>query len=279
MSSGDRTFLFIHGAWHDRRTWDRVVPLLEAQGFRTRAIDLPGAGVHAKYPESYRKRPFDASAFAAEMSPNAGVTQADRTRAVVAEIDALGGGVLVGHSLGGLTVTSVGEAAAERLIALVYVCAFMTPPGQSANDVSQHAVMAAGMAPSVFCADADAVGAMRINPASEDAAYRARLTETFFGDAPGAEAARFIETLHCDEPVGVAREPSPATIGRFGRVPRHYIRCLADRAIPLAAQDFMIASVDSALGSKTHVQTLWASHSPFLSQPDKLAAALIAAIA
>ncbi len=109
-----------------------ILPRLEAQGFRTRAIDLPGAGVHAKYPESYRKRPFDASAFAAEMSPNAGVTQADRTRAVVAEIDALGGGgVLVGHSLGGLTVTSVGEAAAERLIALRDRPRF---PGESAAD-------------------------------------------------------------------------------------------------------------------------------------------------
>lgn len=273
--SSKPTFLLIHGAWHDHRTWDRVVPLLEAQGFRAKAIDLPGAGVHAKFPESYRRRPWDASAFATEISPNAGATQADRTQAVVAEINALGGDVvLVGHSLGGLSVTSACEAAAEKLRAVVYLCAFMAPPGKSANDVSQHAAMAAGMAPSLFCADADVVGAMRINPGSENAAYRARLKETFFGDVPSADAARFAETLHCDEPVSVALESSPAMVGR---TPRHYIRCLADRAIPVAAQDFMIASVDAALGSKTRVQTLESSHSPFLSQPDKLAAALITA--
>lgn len=115
---------------------------------------------------------------------------------------------------------------------------------------------------------------MRINPASEDESYGARFKETFFDDQQGAEAARFIETLHCDEPVGVASESSPATIGQFSCVSRHYFRCLIDRAIPAAVQDSIIASV-SVLRSKT----LWASHSPFLSQPDKLAAALIAATA
>lgn len=162
---------------------------------------------------------------------------------------------------------------------LVYVCAFMTPPDQSANDVSQHAVMAAGMAPSVFCADADAVGAMRINPASEEAAYRARLTETFFSATrraprPHASSRRSIATSPSVWRASLRRRPSAGSAAS-----RATTFTVSDRAIPPAAQDFMIASVDSALGSKTHVQTLWASHSPFLSQPDKLAAALIAATA
>jgi hypothetical protein len=50
-------------------------------------------------------------------------------------------------------------------------------------------------------------------------------------------------------------------------VPRHYIRCTLDRAIPLTGQDHMVATVDSTIGGKTITHTLESSHSPFLSQP------------
>jgi hypothetical protein len=52
-----------------------------------RALDLPGAGANAKAPSSYDRRPLDSVAFSSEFSPNAGVTQEDRTRAVVDFVD------------------------------------------------------------------------------------------------------------------------------------------------------------------------------------------------
>jgi hypothetical protein len=58
-------------------------------------------------------------------------------------------------------------------------------------------------------------------------------------------------------------------------VPRHYIRCTQDRAIPLTGQDHMVATVDAALGGRTIIHTLESSHSPFLSQPDTLSKILI----
>jgi hypothetical protein len=58
-------------------------------------------------------------------------------------------------------------------------------------------------------------------------------------------------------------------------VPRHYIRCTQDRAIPLIGQNHMIATVDDAIGSKTATYTLESSHSPFLSQPAALSKILI----
>jgi hypothetical protein len=58
-------------------------------------------------------------------------------------------------------------------------------------------------------------------------------------------------------------------------VPRHYIRCTQDRAIPLTGQDQMIATVDGAIGGKTIIHTLESSHSPFLSQPAALSRILI----
>jgi hypothetical protein len=66
------------------------------------------------------------------------------------------------------------------------------------------------------------------------------------------------------------------TAERFGRLPRHYFRTLEDRAILIAAQDFMISAVDIALGSLTHAHTLASSHAPYLSQPDAVAETLLA---
>src|SRR6202008_3621466 len=79
-------------------------------------------------------------------------------------------------------------------------------------------------------------------------------------------------------PTGPPPDPPPLPPERFGRVTRHYIRCLEDRAIPLAGQDFMIAALDAAIGGRTRVHSLTASHSPIYSQP-KLLADLLAGIA
>ena len=48
--------------------------------------------------------------------------------------------------------------------------------------------------------------------------------------------------------------------------PRHYITCAHDRAIPLAAQEEMIAALPG-----TVVHAMDTSHSPFYSQPAQLA--------
>jgi len=39
-----KTFILIHGSWHSAWNWHKVIPLLEKQGHRAIAIDLPGMG-------------------------------------------------------------------------------------------------------------------------------------------------------------------------------------------------------------------------------------------
>jgi pimeloyl-ACP methyl ester carboxylesterase len=274
--TGKPAFLFVHGAWHNASTWAYVTPILEAQGFRTRVIDLPGAGANAKAPRSFSVRPLDAGAFASEPSPNAAVTQAERTAAVVAEIEALKAPVvLVGHSLGGLTVSAAAEAVPQKLHAAVYLTAFLLPPGMPAIAMIQHETMARALVPSLLRADPVAVGALRIDVASPDSAYRASLRECFYGDVAEAEFDAFALSLHCDEPVGVCLEPSSISTERFGTVRRGYIRCAMDRAITTEGQDFMIAATDGAIGGASEVATLATSHSAFLSQPEALAALLL----
>lgn len=272
-------FVLVHGAWHGGACWDRVKAALEAAGHAVLAPDLPGAGADAQSPKSFAQRPLDPAAFGTEPSPNAGVTQDARTQAIldaVEQASGLGNGkvIVVGHSLGGITLSPVSEAAPDKVSAAVYLCAFMLPPGMPAVAMILSEIMSDALVPPLFMADPEQVGALRVDVASEDTDYLRGLRQAFYGDLSDADFAEARSGLHCDEPVAVAAVPSGITPERFGRVPRHYIRCTEDRAIPLAGQDHMIREVDAAMGNTTRVHTLAASHSPFYSQPTQLAALL-----
>jgi pimeloyl-ACP methyl ester carboxylesterase len=276
MSNANPAFVFVHGAWHDAATWRLVTPLLEAHGHVVRALDLPGAGRNAQAPRSYGRRPLDPAAFATERSPNAGVHQQDRTRAVVALIDEVTRNqtrpvVLIGHSLGGLTSSAVAEAIPERVSAVVYLSAFLLPPGMTAHAMIEHPTMAGSLVPSLFLADPGLAEAMRIDPRSDRPDYQRQMKSALYDDMSDAEIQVALSHLHCDEPLGVMLNPAHVTPAGFGRVHRHFIRCLNDKAIPIVAQDFMIGAVDERAYGPTHTHTLATSHSPFYAQPSALA--------
>jgi pimeloyl-ACP methyl ester carboxylesterase len=280
MSVTKAVFVLIHGGWHNHSAWDKVTPILEAQGFAALTLDLPGAGVNAIVPTSLGLHPFDPAAFAAERSPIAGVTQEERTQAVVAlvkEAAARSDGkvILVGHSAGGMTISAVAEQVPNLLLAVVYLSGFLVPNGMPLLAMLQHETLSSALAPRLFVGDPAAIGATRINAGSTDEAYRSLLKAAFYGDVPESDFAHAASQLHCDESNAGALAPSEITPGRFGTVPRHYIRCTQDRAIPLTGQDHMIAAVDGAIGGKTTTHTLESSHSPFLSQPANLSKILM----
>ena len=280
MSAAKAAFVLVHGAWHSQSAWDRVTPILKANGFTVLTLDLPGAGKNTIAPTSLGRRPFDPAAFAAEPSPIARVTQCERTQAVVdlvQEAASLSDGkvILVGHSAGGMTVSAVAEQVPNLLLAVVYLAGFMVPSGLSLLAMLQHESLSSALAPQLFVGDPAAIGATRIHAGSTDEAYRSLLKASFYGDLSESDFTQAASQLHCDEPSAGALAPSVITPGRFGAVPRHYIRCTQDRAVPITGQDHMIATVDAAIGGRTSTHTLETSHSPFLSQPVALSRILI----
>jgi pimeloyl-ACP methyl ester carboxylesterase len=273
-------FVLVHGGWHNQSTWEKVTPILEAEGHAALTLDLPGAGAKTVAPTSFSVRPFDHAAFAAEPSPVAGVTQRERTQAVVDLVEEAaslsdGNVILVGHSAGGMTISAVAEHVPELLGTVVYLAGFLVPNGLSLLAMLPHESMASALSPGLFIGDPVAIGATRINPGPADDAYTSLLKASFYADVTDAEFAQAALRLHCDEPNGGALAPSDVTPGRFGTVPRHYIRTTQDRAVPLAGQDHMIAAVDGTIGGTTITHTLESSHSPFLSQPAALAKILL----
>ena len=107
-----RTYVLVHGAFAGAWTWDRVVPLLEADGSTVLTLDLPSHGDDA--------------------TPIAEATLDGYTAKVVELIDSADEPVvLVGHSMGGLVVSQAAEARPDKIERLVYLAAFLTEDGAS----------------------------------------------------------------------------------------------------------------------------------------------------
>ena len=275
-------FVLIHGAWHDETTWQEISPRLNSSGYATLAITLPGAGKKALSPDSYNNRPLNSKAFATEPSPNAATSQKSRDAAAFEAIEQakqLGNGnvILVGHSLGGLTLSSVAEQHPDLITALIYVSAFLLPNGTPAVKMILSEIMSAAIVPSLFRADPEAVGALRIDPQSTDLKYLSRLKSAFYGDLSDSKFSEVRQNLHCDEPAQVTAIPSQITAQNMGRVSRFYVFCREDNAIPFGAQQYMVSTTDTELGNLATTYELDCSHSPFYAQADKLTEILVSA--
>lgn len=111
-----RTFVLIHGSWHDGRCWDTVANLLRAQGHMVYTPTLYGHGVPTP--------PLDAG----YEKMAAGVVQLliDRDLRNV---------VLVGWSFGGPVVQAIYTTCSDRISEVVFFDAFVLRDGESILDV------------------------------------------------------------------------------------------------------------------------------------------------
>lgn len=231
------SFILIHGGAHGGWCWERLVPELEKLGHDVLAPDLPGMG--------------DDPTLVAE------ATLAGWADFVAGLARRQGGRtILVGHSRGGPVISEAAEADPASVLGLVYLSALLLPHGKAAMDLfdaSTSPVMEGARL-------SEDQSAMIIDP---DAARR-----VFYNSASDEDARRAASRL-CPDPVAVNLTPSTVSAERWGRLPRAFIECTEDRALPLALQREMQAALPC-----DPVITLESDHSPFLSIPDALAEAL-----
>jgi len=97
------------------------------------------------------------------------------------------------------------------------------------------------------------------------------MQNAFAHDIP-AEAFNQAKVYIVPEPAATLGYKLEVTDAVFGEIPKYYIECTADRAIPISAQRSMYE------GKVKKVFTLNSSHTPNFSQPDKLAAILLEVI-
>jgi pimeloyl-ACP methyl ester carboxylesterase len=231
------TFALVHGAFCSASTWDLLRTELERRGHKAIAMDLPCDD-----------------------------TDAGCTRYAQTVVAALEGHdepiVLVGHSLGGLTIPLV---AAERPIArMVFLAAFIPKPGLSFRD--QFATEA-GMFPpseeSTWPITDDKTGLMTWPPE--------RVIPALFADVPPDLAAGAAAHLR---PQSTAPHAEACLLTAWPRTPASYVLCLEDTQVGVewarrAARERLATTAIELPGG----------HMPMFSRPAALASALEAASA
>ncbi|KAA5830103.1 alpha/beta hydrolase [Saccharopolyspora hirsuta] len=279
-SSAETVVLLVHGAWHSALHWASTQRLLARHGVASVAIDLPGAGLGAPVPAGY----FEPGqpGFATERSALHDITMRDITDVV---IDALVTArsryrnvVLVAHSAGGAPVSAAAEQAPELVDRLVYLSAFVAAGRpRFADYINAEENAGAVQIPPV--ADPAQLGAFRINPLSPDPAAIDVIRRAFLDDLPEGSPDSWRHFLHPDHAFASFTAPVEVTPGRWGRLPRTYVRLTDDLALPPATQGLMISEADQVTPDNPfQVRSLPGGHSPFVVRPAELAT-LLATIA
>jgi pimeloyl-ACP methyl ester carboxylesterase len=228
-------FVLVHGAWHSSWCWSPVIEALADRGARGVAVDLPAE------------------------DPDAGLEE--YARAVVAAIDALGGDdvVLVGHSMGGLTLPVV--TGYRPVAALVYVTALTADPGKRMDEQADA---------STFGSQWEELAASQIRHESGGSSWpREPAIEAFYHDCVPALADVAVTHLRVQH-WGPFQQPSPLT--EVPAPPATYVVCTEDRVLSPAWQRDVAAPRVGAT-----VVELSSGHSPMLSKPRELVELLLRA--
>ncbi|WP_405861714.1 alpha/beta hydrolase [Streptomyces sp. NBC_00090] len=280
------TFVFVHGGSSNARAWSPLQNELALLGHRSHAVDLPGHGDRADSPAAYYRQPQDATALAAAPSPMRGITLRDNVLHVVDTLRRLaerGPVVLVGNSLGGLTISAVANAVPELLDRVVYLSALclsdpamLTEPWEVVDDNLLDAAAARIAVPGVRDP-----GVVRLNwrSAHADPALFAELKAAVMADATDHGFRMLLDSLDPDENYSVMEPGALVRADGWGRVPHTYVRFSEDRGITPAVQDHMIRKADELTPHNPfEVHTLASSHVGYFSRP-RVFADLLAGLA
>jgi pimeloyl-ACP methyl ester carboxylesterase len=239
--------VLVHGSWHGPWCWEKLAPLLRAEGHSVTAVDLQAG------------RPAAESNLAAYV------------RQVTNALDAHNGAsILVAHSSGGIHASQAAEERPEKVRTLAFLSGFVLANGESGRDAFKPGSDPATKLPPLFRPD--------FRPGTKiplqirlDTSNPAAVKDALYGDCSDAEVRAAIARL-VPEPAAPGGQPLRLTAERFGLVTKAYVFCARDNAIsPAKQREF------AAKWPMRRTATLDSSHSPMLSMPERLARVLTTA--
>lgn len=225
-------FILIHGAWHGSWAWSKIIPLMEKEGYKVIAPDLPGLGSDNTAPEIVTMQMY------VEFIINLIRRQEGKV-------------ILVGHSLAGGLISQVAEKIPEKIEKLIYLCAFYMKNGESALDIIARNPNGSRI---------------EFNYYNDNKVFEVKeeyLQPFFYNDCSLEDIAIAKKLLKAQstEPFGAKINISDAN---YGQVEKVYIECTQDMGIPVEVQRMMVAA------QPCRVYTLETGHSPFFSNPQAL---------
>jgi pimeloyl-ACP methyl ester carboxylesterase len=229
-----KTFILIHGSWHSAWDWHLVIPILESQGHRVIAVELPGMG--------------------RDKTPVKEVTIEKAVNKIITVLDGLDGkAILVGHSKNGIMISQAAEYRPEKIEKLVYLAAYLIP-----NEKTQRAYSLQ-----------DTEGVLKPYVVKNEETNSTTLLPEIYKEGLYHDCPDYITDLAklilSDEPIATGITPLQLTDANFGRVPRVYIECTEDRAVTPFIQRKMYNELPCE-----KVYSINSGHSPFFSKPKEL---------
>jgi len=231
------TIVIVHGAWSSAGDFKYVEAELKKSGNEVITVNLPGHG--------------------ADKTPVAELTLQGYADVVKKAIGKKTNITLVGHSFGGMVISSVAEQIPGQIKKLVYLCAYLPANGESLFAISS--------------ADKETHIGPYIQPDEKGGVVgiaKEGILDFFAADAPKKIADALIANFK-PEPMGPLATPVALTAANFGKIDKVYIFTEYDHAIGLTLQKAMAKSANVA---KTY--SLPTSHTPFFSQPAVVASIL-----
>ena len=236
--SPKETYVLVHSAWLGGWQWENVAKTLKENGHTVLTPDLPGHGNDKTSP--------------------ADITMDEYVKTLTTILDQQNNPViLVGHSFNGITVSRVAELRPKKVKKLVFLTAFLLPNGGSFFGAVQG-VEGSKAVENFFL--------------SEDKTYalvKEEEIQNAFAHDISKEAFEGAKPYIVPEPAAPLSYELKITDENFGKIPKYYIECTDDKAIPIEVQRAMYN------GKVKKSYSLKSSHTPNFSQPEKLAAILL----
>lgn len=252
MSSDPRLpFVLVHGGAHGAWCWQPMLPHLDR---RALAVDLP--------PEAIR----GVTVAVAPPPETATIGLREFADSVLEQIDAAGleRFVLVGHSMGGLTIAEVARRAPERVARLIFVSCLVPPEGGAVVDALPAAVREMTREAMTRARAGD----VALGPGMDDA-----LKRHMFCNDMDEELTRFVLD-RCGHECPSAFLDTVTRAGIPASLPKTYVRLLQDQALEPVVQDEQIAHLRASPGGEVEIVELDCGHDAMVSRPRDLAALL-----
>ena len=232
------TYVLVHAAWLGGWQWQNVAIVLKEKRHSVFTPDLPGHGSNTASP--------------------ANITMADYVKTLTDILDTLNEPViLVGHSFNGITISRVAELRPHKVACLVYLTAFLLPKGGSFLEAVQ------GVQGSV------AVDNFQVSEDQTYALVNEHEIHNAFAHDISKESFDIAKPYLVPEPIAPLQYKLEITEAFYGTIPKYYIECTEDKAIPIAVQRAMYdGKVDGVFSIKS-------SHTPNFSHAGTLARILL----
>ncbi len=231
-----KNMLLVHGAAHDSSCWDLMIPLLEEQGYRVHTLTLSG---HGNNKVSHFR--VSVSTYAEDICAKA--------RKIGSPV------VLVGHSLGGASISMAAEKCPELFSQMVYLTAIvpdergrsiLTNSKKITNDNMEKAGKISLLNGSIFYTPDE-------------------VSEYFYNECSSEVKSKAARHL-CAQPMRPFLSRLKWTEAKLGSIEKYYIECTLDNCIYIDAQRGMQNNMKFS-----KIASLKSDHSPFLSMPEQLA--------